>query len=1474
MIKTHHLLSEFKNKEIITLDETLNIIDGILKSLDSYHSSGLIHGNITPNLISINNFNKINIIPNFNIGEPNNQEELIMYQSPEQLRKQVGPITYATDCYSVGLIFYELSTGQSAVKTNSLHQMRYSQIIEQPNSPHNLNNKIPKALSDFILECISKNPIDRPQSATEFKKKLNELTSSKNTEQGIFQIDRKENLKKCWNFLNQSDQSFLWIYGESGQGKTELFNKEIKETSTNRFNIITINNDYDFINNKKHLLERICTIMTGKNEYTFNWFNEISPHDNKFKQLEKSKEIMNKYSHNRPLIICVDDIQWVNKTEINDLITVIRELNNIKLILISHFEPNKNLINFNVEIIKLDRLTLEDLMKIFNQSTNVNHDEIEKVLKIIIKIGNENMLHTQRILNYLKKKKLIIFNQGQWIFEFDTIINTLQSFGSNSIIEQELNELNKDSYKLIMELSLIGQIIRKRLLKELISSTINPTILNELSDHDILIDSGDNFEFKHAQIRFTIIETILTEEQQNIHKNYLSKLLSKTDEMREELAVDIAYHTNNVSKDFLKNFNHEKIMSIYDRAAKTAKHQGNYIEAIKFYEQKIKYTDNWNDTLDLGICLELVGNISSAEKTMLNALNQNDSDKQKVAWHIIRLMIRLGKHNDAIDHGLSILHKSRIKIDKKSNSFTALFYLMKTKWLLRNKNIESLRQIANNTDDQLSQLLSQLIAPSFMENKHLMLPIIYHLIKRMLTNNSMSEFSISCWGLILIIIGKKKLAQEWGNEGVDQAIKSHSNLNLARAYFVNAHFIKPWVTPLSNCIDDLKLAFDYSIKTSQWVFATFSKLSLISMSFFASKNIQSLVNDLDHWSNQYSDYIIQDFTEFDNITHQLCIQLGTIGTKNDPLTIEKIDNQQIAVQVWYYLARLIIASINGNFEDGIENYSILNNIVDESIGTQFFAQFQFWGALIIKRSIINGSKIPVKIRYKLKRHIKELKKMSSLCPANYDSMYKLILSLDHKKKSINLSMCEQAIEIGFKYQQHYLVAIGYELLISKNDFYIDRAIASYERWGAFNKAVQIQNKYSQRLNIADLNRQLDIETIYESSKIIANRPDQQMIQDALLENIKNIVDAEEGIIYLLDGNQSIDKLSISEKYHFVIEKMIEMTKTKDISGDSLLELHDLYMKEPIGDQTALLVPLQIRGRIKGIIFLQNHNLSLLRSVSQINHILILATQAAVLIENAEVISTLDKKIQDRTRDLEIAQTKNIELEKKALESRLTTGFAHEIRNSLSGAALAIRAVKNEPKQTTNELMELIDFSQRSMDRALHITNQISDYAKLGNQIEETNDPIDISLVIKSAINELLKHPLCKDIKLVPSLDIIFLPIREEELHSIIMNLVLNAMDSINEFNQNHDNQKRPGKILINCYQQSNQIIIDVIDNGPGISVENLPSIFEPFYTTKPLLGTGLGLSIIKRIIEGRNGQLTVNSNSDQTTFTVSFTITK
>ena len=98
-----------------------------------------------------------------------------------------------------------------------------------------------------------------------------------------------------------------------------------------------------------------------------------------------------------------------------------------------------------------------------------------------------------------------------------------------------------------------------------------------------------------------------------------------------------------------------------------------------------------------------------------------------------------------------------------------------------------------------------------------------------------------------------------------------------------------------------------------------------------------------------------------------------------------------------------------------------------------------------------------------------------------------------------------------------------------------------------------------------------------------------------------------------------------------------------------------------------------------------------------------------------------------------------------------------------------------------------------------------------------------------------------------------------ELNQVWTNLIDNAADAVDG----------RGNITLRAFARDGRVVVEVVDDGPGIPREAQGRVFEPFYTTKEVgAGTGLGLDVVRRIVVAHGGGVSVRSEPGETRFTV------
>jgi len=216
------------------------------------------------------------------------------------------------------------------------------------------------------------------------------------------------------------------------------------------------------------------------------------------------------------------------------------------------------------------------------------------------------------------------------------------------------------------------------------------------------------------------------------------------------------------------------------------------------------------------------------------------------------------------------------------------------------------------------------------------------------------------------------------------------------------------------------------------------------------------------------------------------------------------------------------------------------------------------------------------------------------------------------------------------------------------------------------------------------------------------------------------------------------------------------------------------------------------------------------------------------------------------------------LDRLSMMGTLASGLAHEIRNPLGGIRAAAEMMLRE--ETQDEKKEYLTIILSEVDRVNQLVSQLLNFAKPKKIKKE-------GLNINQILSELLtlQEPAMRKLNVTlkqefdPSLPLV--EGHKGSLKQAFLNLIKNAMEAMvvggtlkvtTSFNSDY-------RMLVGEEGKPHPMAqVTISDTGPGISPEDMKSLFTPFYTTKPS-GTGLGLMMTQRILKEHEGLLRVSS---------------
>lgn len=257
-------------------------------------------------------------------------------------------------------------------------------------------------------------------------------------------------------------------------------------------------------------------------------------------------------------------------------------------------------------------------------------------------------------------------------------------------------------------------------------------------------------------------------------------------------------------------------------------------------------------------------------------------------------------------------------------------------------------------------------------------------------------------------------------------------------------------------------------------------------------------------------------------------------------------------------------------------------------------------------------------------------------------------------------------------------------------------------------------------------------------------------------------------------------------------------------------------------------------------------------------------EAELRIANGELSEALNS--------LRQVQQQLIHNEKMASLGRMSSGITHELRNPLNFVinftkisseliAEIDKKIQNNHDENFEQLKNNLAMIYQHALRADKIILNFANHAKPKSDkrtIEDINKVVNefTSVAYHSFISHYPDFHCHIHYDFNQSLKGIVLNL--QEITTVLMNLLNNAFDAMND-KLMVDKTYKP-ILKIQTRQIQNSVRLTITDNGPGIEEENLPRVYEPFYTTKTLgKGTGLGLSLSYEIIKSHNGDMDVKS---------------
>jgi signal transduction histidine kinase len=398
--------------------------------------------------------------------------------------------------------------------------------------------------------------------------------------------------------------------------------------------------------------------------------------------------------------------------------------------------------------------------------------------------------------------------------------------------------------------------------------------------------------------------------------------------------------------------------------------------------------------------------------------------------------------------------------------------------------------------------------------------------------------------------------------------------------------------------------------------------------------------------------------------------------------------------------------------------------------------------------------------------------------------------------------------------------------------------------------------------------------IHEAGREIAASLDLDRTLQLVMQKAAETLPLDAGILFVWDEAVALFRVAASHNMPPERVKQITFGFNEGVPGWAVQHRQPLIIADArldarvhpssvaAGVLSVLAVPLICHDMVAGVLTLFSQTGTHTFDEAALQLAQVFADQAAVFMENARLVgelrqwtAELERRVAERTHQLEEKQVQVIRAEKLSAVGRLAASVAHEINNPLQAIALHLQLLTDEALSPGGQ--RRLGVVQQEFKRIANIVERLLDLQRpKEGQPQPVNILAALEYVVVLAEKQLQRTGVNLIQRLPTSLPVVAAV--ESQLKQVFLNLILNAAEAM----------AAGGTLTISACSEGGYVQVEFSDTGPGLPPEIQERLFEPFFTTKAD-GSGLGLAVSHEIVANHGGALTVQSlPGEGATFTV------
>ncbi|MGX9933192.1 AAA family ATPase [Virgibacillus salarius] len=1035
-------------------------------------------------------------------------------------------------------------------------------------------------------------------------------------------------------------------------------------------------------------------------------------------------------------------------------------------------------------------------------------------------------------------------------------------------------------------------------------------------DISLLDKHPPTYRFLHDKVQQAFYTSLSKTEREAYHLMIGLQLLNNyTKKEREAYIFDIVNHLN-LSRNLLSRQKQLELVEWNWKAGEKAKYRAATDAALHYFHigyellsdvkwKEQYYAITYKIMIGLGEAQYLNQQFDLAENTLNETLHYATSIQDKLRIYDLKITLythihQVEKATEAGLEGLQLINWN-FKRNPSKYDITKEYLLTKLALKRKERHLLNLPEVANKTVHSMMRTLINTNAPTYHVNQNLATILMLRALRLTLKHGDMDVTALVYNNYALMMsagFNDYDASYYFANLAIKHTEKYSDNSLKARVYFVFGSFVNHWKNHINGNIYYLERSQQLCIESGNLHLAGANSSFIGLILFIKGEHLLDVKAGIQRQLEfaRRNEYILSnDFLD------EVVDWINVLSSKYSEVNWEFAEfTNDPSATIIHYTIRLQMTYLFQNKQEAIAIMKKLDRLVDDNLILVIVPDYYFYDALWTVRLIRDGQLSKQKGKAIVKKRLAKLKMWSTHGEANYLHKFLLVKAeltsiKDANDKSIYLY--NQAS--NFAKQNGYIQDAALANLCAGH-YYLNRdlpksamaymveAYQYFMDWGAVNVALQISQGHPElfaerqkEMPIMQMEKEsLNVNAIFEAASVISR----EIKWNRLLQQLMNLVvknaGAEKAFLILnypgelkLAAAYEEEKVSIYEKtksidgqknfsvslVHYVASSMEPVVLGEAFKKGGFL--NDNYIKEN-QVRSILAIPIVYQQKLTGVLYIENNKASYVFTQDSIVLLTLLASQAAISIENAYLYGSLEAKVEERTNLLHKANQNLIQAndslaKSKEMRRKLLSNISHDLRSPIATIQSYVNAILDG---TVDEDEKKLSYLQVIKKRLFSLNRLVQDLFDLA-QLEAGN--LDFSMEIVS-LRQLFKH-LCHLFELdvtqaglryqwnfntMPEQELL-VEVDVKRIEQVMTNLVANAIK-----------HTKKGEIRIRLTVIDKQAIITVEDEGSGIPASEIAYVFERFYTNnsdKQMRGHGLGLSISKEIINCHKGEIWVES---------------